>query len=221
MMKIYTPKEWHSLFDCPNLIIDDEGKIWSADNYYKVLFGEPSGRIDYAGGKIYGKDLGYGMFSKPIAYLETKNGVIQVLDAKKGLFSSPILYIKDNKVYTPEQYCAIFDAPSGYIQKKDKSSSTDTGASGTGNSGGTPSGLGSLLLKIGGLILLVYCVVIGVANALPIWVSILLGIALVAGLAYMGWFSKNKSKQKAFRIAFWAVLAWFGFVAFLFIKILG
>lgn len=103
MIKFYTPKEWNSLFDCPSLIIDNWGKIWAADQYQMVLSGEPCGRIDYEGGKIYGKDLGYGMFAEPIAYLETKNGVTRIMDAKKGLFSAPILYIQDDKVYTPEQ----------------------------------------------------------------------------------------------------------------------
>ena len=118
MLKFYTPKEWYALFDCPSLIIDDEGKIWSADNYYKVLFGEPSGRVDYAGGKIYGKDLGYGMMAAPIAYLETKNGVTRVMDAKKGIASAPILYIQNAKVYTPEQWTSLFDAPGGHIRKE-------------------------------------------------------------------------------------------------------
>lgn len=72
-----------------------------------VLSGEPCGKIDYQGGKIYGKDLGYGMFAEPIAYLESKNGVTQIMDAKKGLFSSPMLYIQDDKVYTPEQWTSL------------------------------------------------------------------------------------------------------------------
>lgn len=116
MLKLYTPKEWYSLFDCPSLIVDDDGKIWSADNYYKIMFREPSGRIDYARGRIYGKDLGYGLFSEPIAYMETKNGVTRILDAKKGLFSSPILYIRNNKVYTPRQWMDIIDSPGSYIK---------------------------------------------------------------------------------------------------------
>ena len=131
MFKLYTPKEWNTLFDSPSLIIDDDGKIWTADNYYKIISGEPSGRIDYAAGKIYGKDMGYGMFAEPIAYLETKNDVIQVIDAGKGLFSSPILYIRDDKVYTPEEYYSIISNPSGYIRREDRTS-------GGGSSGSVP-----------------------------------------------------------------------------------
>lgn len=154
-MKFYTPKEWYSLFECPSLIIDDEGKIWAADAYYKILFGEPSGRIDYAGGKIYGKDLGYGIFSEPIAYLETKNGVTRVLDAKKGLFSSPILYIQNDKVYTPEQWTSIFDSPSGYIKNDGPPPEgpviydpPPVGGGKSGGSSGSSSGGGSTLIAV-------------------------------------------------------------------------
>ena len=132
MMKFYTPREWHSLFDCPSLIIDDEGKIWSADNYYKILSGEPCGRIDYTGGKIYGSDLGYGMFAEPIAYLETKNGVTRVLDAKRGFSSAPILYIQNNKVYTPDQWTSIIDTPGGHIQKDTPSRKSSGGSAKSG-----------------------------------------------------------------------------------------
>ena len=131
MLQFYTPKQWYSLFQCPSLIIDDEGKIWKADDYYKIIRGAPVGRVDYARGCIYGEDLGYGpLAAAPIAYLETKNGVTQVLDGKKGLFSAPILYIKDNKVYTPEQYTALFDAPSGYIKKEAKEEKEEEKTSG-------------------------------------------------------------------------------------------
>ena len=139
MIKFYTPKEWHSLFDCPSLIIDDWGKIWAADQYYMVLSGEPCGKIDYQGGKIYGKDLGYGMFAEPIAYLESKNGVTRIMDAKKGLFSSPMLYIQDDKVYTPEQWTSLFDTPGRYIKKENPSDGTPSEKS----SGSTASGKSS------------------------------------------------------------------------------
>lgn len=142
MIEFYTPKEWYSLFQCPNLIIDDEGKIWKANDYYTIISGTPVGRVDYARGCIYGEDLGYGpLAAAPIAYLETKNGVTQVLDGKKGIFSAPILYIKDDKVYTPEQYTALFDAPSGYIKKEEKKTSgvnSFFGGSGDSGSGGSP-----------------------------------------------------------------------------------
>lgn len=228
MMKVYTPKQWYSLFDCPSLIIDDQGLIWAADEYYKVLFGSPSGKVDFSAGKIYGKGLGYDLFEEPIAYLSQKNGVTEIRDAKQGIFSAPILYIKDNKIYTLEEYCSIFDAPGGFIRQEKESPFAESGqfASGSaggaaaGSEGGPVSGLGVLALKIGGVMLTAYCVLIGVANALPIWLSILLGIALIGGLGYMGWFSKDQAKHKAFRLAFWSVLAWFALVAIIIINAL-
>ena len=53
MLQFYTPKQWYSLFQCPSLIIDDEGKIWKADEYFAIISGAPVGRVDYARGCIY------------------------------------------------------------------------------------------------------------------------------------------------------------------------
>ena len=211
MLQFYTPKEWYSLFNCPSLIVDDDGRIWSADEFYKTLFGEPSGRVDYAGGKIYGKDLGYGLMVEPIAYLEKKNGVTEVRDAKKGMFSSPILYIKDDKVYTPERFFSLFDTPNGFFKKEDKEDS-DAGSgdfhTGSGDSsGGAPSGvIGPALLKIGGGLLLLYCVVMGLGAAMPLWLLVLLWVAAAVGLGYMGFFAPESNRTKAFRAGFFAFL---------------
>lgn len=185
MTKIYTPREWHSLFDCPCLIIDDEGKIWAADNYYKALFGEPSGRIDYAGGKIYGKDLGYGMLSEPIAYLETKNGVIQVMDAKKGLFSSPILYIENNKVYTPDQWKSFFDSPGGYIKNNQPSGGGHSGSSSDSSSGGKPDSGGSSSSGSGGGSPLTGILSVVLVLALPALLFNLTKVTIVVAVIYL------------------------------------
>lgn len=207
MLQFYTPKEWYSLFNCPSLIVDNDGKIWSADEFYKALFGEPSGRIDYAGGKIYGKDLGYGLMAEPIAYLETKNGVIEVRDAKKGLFSAPILYIKDDKVYTPERFFALFDAPDGFIKKKDRED-PDAGSGDFHTGSGDSSGgvIGPALLKIGGGLLLFICVVNGLVMAMPLWLLVLLWVAAAVGLGYLGFFAPESKRTKAFRAGFFALL---------------
>lgn len=156
MLQIYTPKQWYSLFNCPSLMIDDNGLIWAADEYYKILFSSPSGKIDYAAGKIYGKDLGGGLFSEPIGYLETQNGVTRIMDAKQGYFSAPILYIQGNKIYTAEEYCSIFGAPSGYVQGNPPSSGSgyggysggSSGSSGSSSSGGSGGLLGSVLTVV-------------------------------------------------------------------------
>ena len=218
-MKVYTPKQWHSMFDCPSLIIDDQGLIWEADEHSKMLFGSPSGKVDYAAGKIYGKGLGYDLLEEPIATLTKKNDVTEVRDAKQGEFSAPILYIKGDKIYTPEEYTSIGDMPGAYIRREDPApapggSSVQSGtgtSSGTASGKGSSSGLGSNALKFGGILLAFYCVVVGVGNAMPIWLSLLVAAALLGGLIYLGWFSKKKENRRKFQIAFWAVLAWFVF----------
>lgn len=118
MMKIYTPKEWLSAFqECPSLIIDDKGLIWAGDEYYKILFGEPSGKIDFEKGYIYGEDYAK-LMATPIGILEKVNDVIKVYDYQKGRFSAPVLYIENDKIYTPEQYGSIFGSDArGYVQK--------------------------------------------------------------------------------------------------------
>lgn len=211
MLQFYTPKEWYSLFNCPSLIVDNDGKIWRADEYYKILFGEPSGRIDYVGGKIYGKDLGYGLMAEPIAYLEMKNGVIEVRDAQKGLFSAPILYIKDDKVYTPERFFSLFDSPNGFVKKDDKEDPNAASGgfrTGSGDSSeGVPSGvIGPALLKIGGVLLLFICVANGLVMAMPLWLLVLLWVAAAIGLGYLGFFAPESKRTKAFRAGFFAFL---------------
>ena len=204
MLQFYTPKEWYSLFNCPSLIVDNDGKIWSADEYYKILFGGPSGRIDYAKGKIYGKDLGYGLMAEPIAYLETKNGTIEVRDAKKGLFSAPILYIRDDKVYTPERFFSLFDSPNGFFKREDREE-RDTGSG--GSSGGVSGGVfGPALLKIVGGFLLFCCVANGLALAMPLWLLVLLWVAAAIGLGYLGFFAPESKRTKAFRAGFFTLL---------------
>lgn len=189
MMKCYTPKEWYSLFDCPSLIIDDEGKIWSADSYYSIISGEPSGRIDYVGEKIYGKDLGYGMFSEPIAYMQTKNGITEIYDAEKGFYSSPILYIQNDQLYTPDQWMG-FGSPGGYIKKDTPSSSeyTDSSSSDSYSDYGSSSGRyyrssgtstgGGLLIGVLAILLIPFLIVF-FFHATP--------IALVLASVYLGY----------------------------------
>lgn len=117
-MKIYTPKEWLSFFGgSPNLIIDDNGYIFSADGYYKLLSDSPIGKIDYEKGHIYDKHYA-DLFPTPIAYMVNSDGIIKVMEYGKSHFSEPILYIQDDKIYTPDEYLRIFGGnASGYIQR--------------------------------------------------------------------------------------------------------
>lgn len=205
MIKIYTPKEWSSVFDCPGLMIDDDGLIWKADEYYKLLFGEPCGRIDYAAGKIYGADMGHGMMAQPIACMEEKNGVTEIRDAKAGYFSAPILYLKDGKIYTPDQYFAVFDCPGAYIRKEEKeenqeeykkSEPAEAGMNqGESQSAPAGSGSGSGILKLGGILFAIYLVVQGVFVGAP-WLGWALPIGTTAFLLYKGYTLPESDPRK-------------------------
>lgn len=173
MMKIYTPKEWLSAFGGnPTLIIDDNGYIWAGDEYYKTLFGAPSGKIDFERGYLYGGN--YADYSAvPIAILETVNDETKVYDYEKGRFSSPILYIKDDKIHTPDQYLSIFGgSPEGYVQRDSSShgsgsSGGNGGTSSNGASSGGFSGAGAGCSNLGGCGFVIgMCLFLLVGNAI-------------------------------------------------------
>ena len=78
MIKVYTPKVWLSVFGgSPSLIIRDDGYIFSADQYYKIITGSPIGKIDYEKGFIYDKHYN-DLFPTPIAYTKTNGDVIEI-----------------------------------------------------------------------------------------------------------------------------------------------
>lgn len=118
MMKVYTPKAWLSFFGgSPSLVIDDNGYIYSADGYYKLISDSPIGKIDYEKGHIYDKHYA-DLFPTPIAYMVKSNDVIKVMEYGKSHFSEPILYIQGDKIYTPSEYHRLFGGnASGYIKR--------------------------------------------------------------------------------------------------------
>lgn len=121
MIKVYTPKVWLSVFGgSPSLIIRDDGYIFSADQYYKIITGSPIGKIDYEKGFIYDKHYN-DLFPTPIAYTKTNGDVIEIRKYGDSLFASPILYIQNDRLYTPEEYFRLFGgAASGYIKRETK-----------------------------------------------------------------------------------------------------
>lgn len=133
MMKVYTPKEWLSVFGgSPSLIIDDKGYIYSADGYYKLISDSPIGKIDYEKGHIYDKHYA-DLFPTPIAYMVNSDGVTKVMEYGKSHFSEPILYIQGEKIYTPSEYYRLFGGnASGYIKR-------DTPSSGSASSNDSAS----------------------------------------------------------------------------------
>ena len=65
MTKIYTPEQWHQHFSCASIIIEEDGRIFSVDDYYNT-FKSPIGKVDYSKNKIYGADYS-STFATPIA----------------------------------------------------------------------------------------------------------------------------------------------------------
>lgn len=168
MFEIYTPKEWSTSFKSPALVIDDHYLIWEADQYYKILSGEPSGRIDIATGKIYGKGLGYSLMQAPIGYISEKNGILEIR-GKGSTWSSPILYIKDDKIYTPDRFYSIFDNPNGYIHNPEKPTSytQPSNSSSSSDSRGRSSGI-----DLGGIgFVLFMCAFLMIGGAIETFVA--------------------------------------------------
>lgn len=130
MMKIYTPEAWLSLFGgSPSLVIDDNGYIYSADGYYKIISDSPIGKIDYEKGHIYDKHY-TDIWPTPIAYMINEGGVIKVREYGKSQFSDPILYIQGDKIYTPKEYLRLFGGnAAGYIKRDHDSKAGPVGDS--------------------------------------------------------------------------------------------
>ena len=104
MMKIHTPEQWYSIFGkCPTLLVDDQGRIWAADQYFHPLSSEPSGLIDCKNNKIYGPDYSRAD-AAPIAWMETRNDETRIHAFREGGSGAPMLYIIGNRIYTPDQY---------------------------------------------------------------------------------------------------------------------
>lgn len=211
MMKIYTPKEWMSFFGgSPSLIIDDNGYIYSADGYYKLISDSPIGKIDYEKGHIYDKHYA-DLFPTPIAYMVNDDGVIKVMEYGKSHFSEPILYIQGDKIYTPDEYLRIFGGnASGYIKRDSPSGGGSSGSRASSDSKLSNSGC---LREIVG-----FAVVIGIfmvwssldklsQKGAAFWIPFVLIIVLTFVLRYLkkkgklGKFAATKHSASASRSA--------------------
>lgn len=152
MMKVYTPKEWLSFFGgSPSLVIDDNGYIYSADGYYKLISDSPIGKIDYAKGHIYDKHYA-DLFPTPIAYMVNSDGVMKVMEYGKSHFSEPILYIQNDKIYTPSEYHRLFGGnASGYIKRDTPSNDSSSARRSSSNNSASfwDSRLGGIILFFG------------------------------------------------------------------------
>lgn len=194
MMKVYTPKEWLSFFvGSPSLVIDDNGYIYSADGYYKLISDSPIGKIDYEKGHIYDKHYA-GLFPTPIACMVKSDDAIKVMEYGKSHFSEPILNIQEDKIYTPSEYLRLFGGnASGYIKRDTPSGDGSSGNRASSNSKLFNSGLERELVG--------FAVVIGI---FMVWSSIdklsqkgaafRIPFAIIVGLAFVLRYLKKKGK---------------------------
>lgn len=115
MIKIYTPESWRATFNhWPCLIIEDDGLIYSEEEYHKLLR-NPIGKIDFESGYIYGED--YHKWPRyPVGLMKEENGVIKIFGEDYNKWgASPIMYIRDNQVYSAAEYHKLFASASYYI----------------------------------------------------------------------------------------------------------
>lgn len=218
MIKIYTPEQWYSIFGrCPTLIIDDQGRIWSADAYFKPLFGEPSGMVDYKKGRIYGPDYSK-LSAVPIARMETRNGETRIYNYADSFSAPPMLYIIGDRIYTPDQYitAGLGGDSVGYIRHSEKpeNRNKDTEKPGGNKEHGSDSGFGSGLLgmeNIGCFGIIVVILLLGKAlDYLPdlpviVWFGVAAAVVIIRELIIRnggksdraGWWAKQMSGMSA------------------------
>ncbi len=120
MIKVYTPKAWYALLgNQPCIIIEDDGLIYSEADYYKTLR-NPIGKIDGQKGLIYGEDY-LKSFPQPIGAIKEKGNVTEIYgpDYLKT-FARPILYLRDNRIYSADEFFRLFPQEAGFIRDEGK-----------------------------------------------------------------------------------------------------
>lgn len=182
MIKLYTPPEWYSVFNNPTIIIEDDGMIYSDADYYSILR-SPIGKIDYNTGYIYGSDYN-DFFPRPIGKMTVKNDVTVIYGENfNDLLPRPLFFVRDNRVYTYDEFYSIFPSASAYIDGAfPGSSSSTTGASTTAQqktTGYSPSNyntsepvepgpiskLFGILIFVGIILLILFLAVMGMREA--------------------------------------------------------
>lgn len=132
MIKIHTPSQWYSLFRTAELIIEDDGMIYRDEDQYKS-FRQAVGKIDYAAGMIYGEDY-FKWGAQPIGAIKKDGDVTRVYgEDYYRSFAQPIFYIRDNRVYSSDEFYKTFPSEAAYISG-DFGGSTAQGTTASGNS---------------------------------------------------------------------------------------
>lgn len=142
MIKFYTPNNWRTFFDAPSIIIDDDGYIYTEDEYYK-LSRTACGRVDIKTGYIFGKGH-YSGLTAPIGMVKKGYNCIEIYgDDFASIMAVPIYYIQGDIVYTAEEYGKVFKQAEGYIKRDNSNSGQeefDASFSGSASSGGGSMG---------------------------------------------------------------------------------
>lgn len=197
MFRIYTPQQWFSLFRCAELIIEEDGLIYNADDEFKS-FRQAIGKIDYASGFIYGEDY-YKSWPIPVGKIVQDGDITKIYgEDYTSLSAWPILYIRGNSIYTADQFFKSFPMEAGYISGAFGASLGPTGTeegnfsggnytnyttsySGDGSSGGTGSH-GIVSVVFGGIF-----TTIGKIFSMGFWgiIGAIFGIVIVGAACYL------------------------------------
>ncbi len=219
MIKIYTPSQWYSLFQCPSIIIDDDGMIYKDEDYYKS-FRQAVGKIDYDQGKIFGEDY-YRSFAQPIGSIQNDGAVTKIYGPDyHRTFAQPILYIRDNRIYAADEFYKIFPSEVAFI-RGDSGGTTTSGGRTSDNAdterkkSDNEDASGSCLGWFVGIVVVV--ILIAAAFLMPYW--ILSGDQgadmmqmLIMGLGFGGliaFFTAKDWEQMVIRTILFAILGIF------------
>lgn len=235
MIKVYTPSQWYSLFQCASVIIEDDGMIYRDEDQYKS-FRQAIGKIDYAAGMIYGDDY-HRLSAQPIGCIKKEGDITKIYGTDYyRLSAQPILYIRDNRVYSADEFYKSFPSEAAFIggefggnagQSIDSTSSTYAGSgtsdygSSTGDESGNPivNFIGRILdLGFWGIIGIVFAVVLLIfAVVFPFQVMSGqqgedMAQMLIMGLAFggvMAFISANNWEKMVFRTIVFSIVGIF------------
>lgn len=212
MFKIYTPQQWFSMFRCAELIIEDDGLIFNEEDYYKT-FRQAIGKFDYDSGYIYGEDY-HRWGAIPIGKIQQDGNVTKIYgDDYARLSAQPIFYIRDNRIYSADQFYKTFPMEAGYIDgtfagttrasSVGSSSNTYTEYSYSGSTG--TSSEGGLFSIIGRILDLGFWGIVGV-----VFVFVLIAFAIYAPFYFMSGAEGTESAQLVIcSLAFGAFMSFF------------
>lgn len=192
MIKVYTPSQWYSLFQCASLIIEDDGMIYKDEDYYKS-FRQAIGKIDYAAGMIYGDDY-HRVSAQPIGCIKKEGDITKIYGTDYyRLSAQPILYIRDNRVYSADEFYKLFPSEAAFIggefggsatQGVDFTSTTYSGSSTSDYSSSSGGESGNLITNfIGSILDLGFWGIVGVVFAVVLLVfALIFPFRVMAGL---------------------------------------